>query len=331
MELTIYDGLNGRLQQVNITTFTDLCTLIEVYFDILESDQIIEFQNIKIDISKTLEYYKLKDGDLLTISELPKQFDNVNALNNYTNDMMLQAQVTHTLCYIKGEYNDIAFKIMIDSGAQSSVMSNHLAKLLDIHHNIDTNMAAMARGIGSAKILGCIYGCNIKFNGTMFMPVNLKILDNPPDDFSKNIILFGLDFLYTYKCNINFKNRTLEVNNEIINFMNESEVNKYEKPFNIKKDNILTHYNVMNNALSLNQRYNVNELLKKIITNIIKYPHDDKYKSINLENKTFKENLSKYQECLIFMKNIGFKETTDGKLKFTNDIDMLNYTQEILV
>jgi len=138
-----------------------------------------------------------------------------------------------------------------------------------------------------------------------------------------------LDFLYTYKCNLNFSNRTLEFNNEIIKFMNEKEIDKYDKPFNIKKDIIQTYYDIMNNTLTLTQKSNAKELITKIIDNIVKHPYENKYKSISLENKVLRETLLNHKECVNFMKNIGFKEI-DNKFMFADDINMLNYTKEIM-
>lgn len=331
MELTLYNEKTSAIQPVTVTTFDDLYDLIEVYFSIDRTNQIIKFNEKQLDTTKSLLDYGLVSGDMLVISELNNittvEEQVTNAMDDHMDNMIIQSQISYTLVYMKAEYNDIAFKVMIDSGAQTSVMSKYMADFLGMGHLIDTRMAGVAKGVGTTKILGCIYGCNIKINDNMFVPINIKILDN---DFDKHLVLLGLDFLYSHGCVFDFKNRSLKINEQTVQFMNEIEVNEYKDPFNIRKENIKKQFNEMISKIPFSQKANVIEMLKKIINNIINNPNDEKYKSINTESSTFKESLAKYQECIAFMKKIGFTVMSDGKFKFTNGTDILNYTNEIM-
>lgn len=348
MNLILYNQKTDIIQEVTISELSELNDLIEVYFNIKKINQNITINDDKLDMNKHITEVGLNNGDMLIVNEnhfvnkndfvnendfvSENDFVNgnqnkTNALDDHMDNMIMQSQISYTLINIKGEYNDIAFKIIIDSGASTSIMSNYMAELLGISHLIDTRMSGIANGIGTSKIFGCIFGCNIKINNNIFIPVNLKILDNKID---KHLVILGLDFLYTYGCLVDFKNRSLKVNDQNIPFMNEKEVNDYNIPFNIKKETLKKQFDEMINLIPYNQRLPAIELLKKIINNIINNPSDEKYKLINTENSNFKEILSKHQECINFMKNLGFAQMNDGKLKFNNGIDILNYTNEIM-
>ena len=332
MELVLYNEKTSAIQPVTVTTLDELYDLIEVYFSIDRKRQTIKFNGKQLDTTKNLLDVGLVHGDMLVISEPNNNTTDIeaplaNAMDDHMDNMMIQSQIAHTLVYMKAEYNDIAFKVMIDSGAQTSVMAKYMAEFLGISHLIDTRMAGVAKGVGTTKILGCIFGCNIKINDNMFVPVNLKILDN---DFDNHLVLLGLDFLYSHGCVFDFKNRSLKINEQSVQFMNEVEVNEYKDPFNIRKENIKKQFNEMISKIPFSQKTKILEMLKKIINNIIDNPNDEKFKSINTESSIFKESLAKYQECITFMKKIGFTVMSDGKFKFTNGTDILNYTNEIM-
>ena len=338
MNLILYNQKTDIIQEITISELSELNDLIEVYFNIKKINQNITINDNELNINKHITEVGLNNGDMLIVDENDFVSENdfvnennnqnkTNALDEHMDNMIMQSQISYTMIHIKGEYNDIAFKIIIDSGASTSIMSDYMADLLGISHQIDTRMSGIANGIGTSKILGCIFGCNIKINNEIFIPVNLKILDNKVD---KHLVILGLDFLYTYGCLVDFKNRSLKVNDQNIPFMNEMEIDIYRNPFNIKKETLKKQFDEMVNLIPYNQRLPAIELLKKIINNIINNPSDEKYKLINTDNSNFKENLAKHQECINFMKNLGFARTNDGKLKFNNGIDILNYTNEII-
>lgn len=329
MDFTLYHEKTGNVQQVTISDFSELYDLIEVYFNIKKDNQVITFNGNKINMSKHITEAGLINGDMLTISEKVSYKNNkntTNALDEHMDDMILQSQISYTLVHIKGQYNDTAFKIIVDSGASTSVMSYYMAELLNIDHLIDKRMSGVAKGIGVQKIIGKILNLNVKIDDTIFVPINITILDTEID---KHLVLFGLDLLYSHGCLIDFKNRLLKINDQSVQFMNESEINSYCIPFNIKKETLKKQFDEMISKVPIDKRSTVIELLKKIITNIIKNPNDDKYKLINTESSHFKENLSKYDDCNKFMKQLGF-DTVNGKLKFNNGIEVLHYTNEIM-
>jgi len=334
IELTLYNEKTSEIQQVTVINFDELSDLIQVYFHIKKNNQIIKFNNNELNIEKSFLEYGLTNNDILIVLEhndqQDNQYDNQQNVNNemgdIMDDMLMYSSISYSLLYLKGEYNNIAFKLMIDSGAQVSVMSNYMANYLGISHLIDTRMQGQAKGVGTSNILGCIYNCHIKIDGNISTPINFRIMDN---DFDKHLILLGLDFLNSHNCIVNFQSRTIQINNNVIKFMNEGEINNYTLPFNIKKLNISKKFDEMISKIPIDQKISVVNLLKKIVTNIINNPHNNKFKSLNPENSTFKEILGD-KECIDFIKSVGFEKTMDGKYTFMNELDVLNFTNEII-
>ena len=207
MNLTLYNPKTENIMDVWISELSELNNLIEIYFNINKPNQNITINGNKLNMTKLLNESGLNSGDMIVVDDNDNENDidnnminntintQTNALDEHMDNMISQAQIAHSLIYIKGECNDIAFKIVIDSGAQSSIMSNYMAEFLGISHKMDKRMSGVANGIGTTKILGCIIGCDIKINNSMFIPINLTIIDN---DVDKHLVIFGLEFLYTY-------------------------------------------------------------------------------------------------------------------------------------
>lgn len=328
--ITLYNEKTSEIQQVDVTNFDELSGMIYVYFNIEKDKQLVKFNDNIIDITKSTKSFKeygLVNNDMLIISENVNQsVKNNNEVNNIMDDMLMYSSISYSMLYLKGEYNDTGFKLMIDSGAQVSVMSKYMADYLGISHLIDTRMSGQAKGVGTSNILGCIYNCHVKIDGCILVPINFRIMDN---DFDKHLVILGLDFLNSHNCVINFRNGTIQINNNTIKFMNEGEINNYVTPFNSKKINISKQFDKMANKMSTDQKISVINFLKKIITNIIKNPHDNKFKSLNPENANFKKILND-EECVNFIKSIGFEKMNDGKYTFTDKLDTLNFTNEIM-
>ena len=279
---------NEEIQSVQLSNFKDLSSIIESMFDIPINDQVIK-------LNDKIIHHNITNGDLLYIYSKEK--------------------ISYSHLHILGTNANYKFKLIIDSGAQNNVISTHLANLLNL--SIDTRTKGEARGVGSAKIVGNA-NCHLKID-QHYYNLSFSVMETSQDLTSKYLVLIGLDFLIPYGCEISFKNKTMTIQDDVIPFLNDYEVNKYTHP--MKMENPLEiHYKQLN--LSLDEHL----MLKKIINNIICNPHDDKYKLINMNSMTFQKHLSK---CKPFMKELGFVEM-DKQLKYTNDIDTLSNLIEIM-
>ncbi|CAL8462791.1 g2324 [Coccomyxa elongata] len=107
-----------------------------------------------------------------------------------------------TMLYVDMEVNGVQFKAFVDSGAQTSIMSEAAADRCNIKRLLDTRFAGIARGVGSAPIVGRVHSVSVKV-GTTYLPMSITVMEKGPE------FLFGLDMLRRYQCNIDLKANVL--------------------------------------------------------------------------------------------------------------------------
>lgn len=157
----------------------------------IESDPMNEENQRKIE--EAIRQQNVQQNMELAIENLPESFGRVTML--YVNlevnghpikvcSILLVDNFSSELFVVK-----IFHQAFVDSGAQSTIMSQRCAERCNIMRLLDTRFAGEARGVGTAKILGRVHIAQMKFGATFF-PISITILENNDVDF-----LFGLDML----------------------------------------------------------------------------------------------------------------------------------------
>ena len=125
------------------------------------------------------------------------------------------------MLYVDCQVNGVPLKAFVDSGAQMTIMSKDCATKCGLSHLIDQRWAGMAKGVGTAKIVGRVHLAQMKL-GNSFFAVSITILDNPDMEF-----LFGLDMLKKHQCSIDLKDNALKIAGESIPFLAEKDLPKH--------------------------------------------------------------------------------------------------------
>eukprot|EP00873_Tetraselmis_striata_P037906 jgi/Tetstr1/458170/TSEL_044661.t1 len=131
------------------------------------------------------------------------------------------------MLYVDMEVNGTVMKAFVDSGAQSTIMSQKCAERLGIMRLCDKRFHGIAKGVGTSKIVGRVHQAPIKV-GNSHLTASITILEQDDMEF-----LFGLDMLKRHQCCIDLNKNELRFGscNESLRFLSEHELPSAARQF----------------------------------------------------------------------------------------------------
>lgn len=130
---------------------------------------------------------------------------NVSPSSQFNNPFAARTSPSSHMCLIPCTIGSITVEMMVDTGAQSSVLSMPLVTQLGLTNRVDRRYQGVAAGVGRARISGRIRNVVCTFGvGHVEFLMDFIVLDvNDP------LVIIGLDQMRKYKCLVDMEREKL--------------------------------------------------------------------------------------------------------------------------
>lgn len=208
----------------------------------------------------------------------------------------------HVACEI-GEHE---IDMLVDTGAQMSVISEQLAAQLGLLSNLDRRHQGTANGVGQVKILGKVWNVLVKLGHVEFS-LNFSVLST-----QQPIILLGLDLMREFKCLVDMERNCLVFGG--CGGVQVPFVSSAREVVSSPLDTVLAQGQRAAQALRMRDPIAASiafHTLGIVLKNIAHHPSEPKYRRLCGRNDRLQREVLAHPEVVELLRIIGF--TSDGE------------------
>ena len=165
------------------------------------------------------------------IEQLIKQ-KNIDENYQYAFEHLPETLVPVHMLYIKLEINKMQIVALVDTGAQSTIVSQYKAEKCGLMNLCDERFQGIAEGVGTSKILGVVHAAQLKIEDKFIM-CKITVVESVSVDF-----IFGLDNMRSHRCVVNLEKNKLVFPDAGLEakFLSDGEIKKYkDEQANVKE------------------------------------------------------------------------------------------------
>lgn len=206
-----------------------------------------------------------------------------------------------TMLHVACEIGEHEIDMLVDTGAQMSVISEHLAAQLGLLSKLDRRFQGIANGVGQARILGKVQDVPVKLGHVEFS-LNFSILST-----NQHIILLGLDLMRQFKCVVDLERRCLVFGG--FDGVQVPFVTSARQVVSSPIDTILAQGRRAAEALRARDPTAARtafHTLGIVLKNIDRHPNDSKYCCLRGSNDRLQRELFAHPEIVELLRLIGF-------------------------
>jgi len=213
-----------------------------------------------------------------------------------------------SMIHIACEIGECEAEILVDTGAEMSVMSEQLAGQLGLLSHLDRSMQGVASGVGQAKILGRLWGVPVKLGHVEFT-LDFSVLST-----QQQLLILGLDQMRRFKCLVDLEKGCLIFGGRDgveVSFLTSARGRgRATSPISTVLIQGHRAAGMLKSRDPLAAQTTLTTL-RTVLTNVANHPEDLKYRRLRGTNERLQREVLAHPEAVELLRLVGFVRDGD--------------------
>ncbi|KAF8827209.1 hypothetical protein HHX47_DHR5000620 [Lentinula edodes] len=228
------------------------------FAELLRQTRTTQQQTADLEAQQELSLMNADPFDVEAQRKIEERIRQQAVLDNMAHAIEWSPESFGRVTIIDAEVNGTPVKAFVDSGAQQTIISPEYAEKCGIMRLLDTRFAGIARGVGTAKILGRVHSTQFKV-ADLHLPCSFTIMEGRDVD-----LLLGLDMLKSYQASIDLEKNVLRIQGREIPFLAEHQLPAKARGLEEEEE-------ALNSALNASRSAGIQSFQSTVVTVALSY------------------------------------------------------------